>query len=225
MTKIRSRQSSPFGDLNAPRDSPAYAVAIKSKAQAALNSVQSDSKQLETWIDILQRDKLYRRLDNAEGHPFWSWEQFCTAEQPHGLGYSPAALTALIHERRTSAALAADPNIAPLAMHGANQYGGAQKAAAPPTRARGRANGNSSGSNQATYIIRRLKRDFPEVAERLAAGEFKSARAAGLSVGIVKPPPPLRVLQLAWEKAPKDAQAAFLEWIQTKKQEGERARA
>jgi hypothetical protein len=33
--------------------------------------------------------------------------------------------------------------------------------------------------NSAAYLVARLKRDAPEIAERLAAGEFRSARAAG----------------------------------------------
>ena len=42
------------------------------------------------------------------------------------------------------------------------------------------------GTSQ-TYLIRRLKRDRPDIAERLARGEFKSARAAAIEAGIIKP--------------------------------------
>ena len=40
------------------------------------------------------------------------------------------------------------------------------------------------------YVVRRLKRDAPELAEALARGEFLSARAAGIAAGFVKPSPP-----------------------------------
>ena len=39
-------------------------------------------------------------------------------------------------------------------------------------------------------IIRRIKRDHPEIAEQLERGEFPSARAAGLAAGFIKPSPP-----------------------------------
>lgn len=40
------------------------------------------------------------------------------------------------------------------------------------------------------YVVRRLKRDAPELATALARGEFPSARAAGIAAGFVKPSPP-----------------------------------
>ena len=39
-------------------------------------------------------------------------------------------------------------------------------------------------------IIRRVKRDHPEIAEQLERGEFRSARAAGMAAGFIKPSPP-----------------------------------
>lgn len=40
------------------------------------------------------------------------------------------------------------------------------------------------------YVVRRLKRDAPELATALARGDFPSARAAGIAAGFVKPSPP-----------------------------------
>jgi hypothetical protein len=40
------------------------------------------------------------------------------------------------------------------------------------------------------YVVRRLKRDAPELATALARGEFPSARAAGIAAGFIKPSPP-----------------------------------
>lgn len=51
---------------------------------------------------------------------------------------------------------------------------------------------NALSSNSAERIVRRLKRDAPAIAEALARGEFKSARAAALAAGIIKPPAPLQ---------------------------------
>jgi hypothetical protein len=49
---------------------------------------------------------------------------------------------------------------------------------------------SSSWGNSEEYVVRRLKRDAPELAEALARGEFLSARAAGIAAGFVKPSPP-----------------------------------
>jgi hypothetical protein len=52
-------------------------------------------------------------------------------------------------------------------------------------------NGNvGSRGNSEEYVVRRLKRDAPDLAEALARGEFDSARAAGIAAGFVKPSPP-----------------------------------
>ena len=45
----------------------------------------------------------------------------------------------------------------------------------------------SQGSSNTYYLAARLKRDHPEIAARVANGEFKSIRAAALEAGIVKP--------------------------------------
>jgi hypothetical protein len=48
----------------------------------------------------------------------------------------------------------------------------------------------SDGPNTPSRIIRRIKRDHPEIAAQLERGEFPSARAAGLAAGFIKPSPP-----------------------------------
>lgn len=49
------------------------------------------------------------------------------------------------------------------------------------------------GTSQ-TYLLRRLARDAPEVLERVKSGEFKSARAAAIEAGIIKPVPTVRLV-------------------------------
>jgi hypothetical protein len=44
------------------------------------------------------------------------------------------------------------------------------------------------GSTGAAYLVRRLKRDHPAIAEALGRGEYPSARQAGIAAGIVKAP-------------------------------------
>jgi hypothetical protein len=64
--------------------------------------------------------------------------------------------------------------------------------------------------NDATYLTSRIARDAPEVLERMKAGEFKSARAAAIEAGIVKPPDIFRALCRLWGKATEAERARFL---------------
>lgn len=48
--------------------------------------------------------------------------------------------------------------------------------------------------DNAAYLKARLQRDHPEIAEALERGEFKSARAAAIEAGIIKPVPTVRLV-------------------------------
>ena len=45
-----------------------------------------------------------------------------------------------------------------------------------------------------SYLLRRLARDAPDILERVKTGEFKSARAAAIEAGIIKPVPTVRLV-------------------------------
>jgi len=74
--------------------------------------------------------------------------------------------------------------MAPLNPSGVNQHSKSQK------RIGDDSNVSSSRGNSGEYIVRRLKRDAPDLATALARGELKSARAAGIAAGFIKPSPP-----------------------------------
>ena len=122
-----------------------------------------------------------------------TWEAFCSAPSPYGLGRDPAEIDALIKEsKRQSQELAADPEVTALPEHG--EIG----------RGRNRGNNvtaNYQRGNNASYRVRRLKRDRPDIAEALARGEYKSARAAGIAAGFVKVDTPVDAVHRAWAKA------------------------
>ena len=62
--------------------------------------------------------------------------------------------------------------------------------------------------NHATYLTRRLARDAPEIAAKLAAGEYSSVRVAALEAGIVKPTDPVAAVVRAYRKLDAEGQAA-----------------
>jgi DNA adenine methylase len=64
------------------------------------------------------------------------------------------------------------------------------------------------------YLMARLKRDHPEIVQRLANGEFRSVRAAAKAAGIdwvarIQPKPMVR-LRYYWRKVSADQRRAFL---------------
>ena len=64
----------------------------------------------------------------------------------------------------------------------------------------------------ADYLAARIKRDRPDIAQRVEAGEYKSIRAAAIDAGIVKPACPVKAAQRAFSKMTTDQQADFLIW-------------
>jgi hypothetical protein len=65
----------------------------------------------------------------------------------------------------------------------------------------------------ADYLAARIKRDRPDIAARVEAGEFKSMRAAAIEAGIVKPPCPVKAGMRAVEKMSEDQRAQFTQWL------------
>jgi hypothetical protein len=76
-----------------------------------------------------------------------------------------------------------------LDAHGTNQHTGG------PDKIR-----SSQFGTNPTYLLRRLKRDRPDLAEKVVKGEM-SAHAAALAAGFRRKPTPLEQVQRAWERA------------------------
>jgi len=69
------------------------------------------------------------------------------------------------------------------------------------------------GGNKADYLAARIKRDRPDIAARVEAGEFRSMRAAAIEAGIVKPPCPVKAAKRAVEKMDEGQLAEFEDWL------------
>jgi hypothetical protein len=78
---------------------------------------------------------------------------------------------------KTAQELAADQDVKPLAEGPGN----------PTGKNRNGDNVTIPKGNSASYLVRRLKRDAPQIAEALAKGEYPSARAAGIAAGLFWP--------------------------------------
>jgi|GEM_PF-2849626 len=165
------------GDLGAEPGSRPWAIALRMRMGAALKDERSSAKQLRRWIDLLSEHKGYRALEDQAGVAFTSFEEFCRAPMPYGLGYDVDAITAVIDERKSAQTRAQSPK--PLKSHGGDRRSDNQS-----HNVTLKSRGNSSD-----YLIAVLGRDHPDILKRLQAGEFKSARAAAIAAGIVKAGP------------------------------------
>lgn len=81
-------------------------------------------------------------------------------------------------------------------------------------RGRNRGSDATSIGRGVEYLVARLKRDHPDIVERLAAGEFKSARAAAKAAGIKVEATPLQLLRRTWKRASPAERAAFRDEIE-----------
>jgi hypothetical protein len=109
-------------------------------------------------------------------------------------------------QRRLAQDLAADPTVTPAASHAqAGAMGGRGKKAVANSQSL-----STFSSDSAERIVRRLKRDFPEIAEALARGEFKSARAAAIAAGF-RPPTPLERIKKLLPKLTDDERAELIQ--------------
>jgi hypothetical protein len=68
------------------------------------------------------------------------------------------------------------------------------------------------GTGNAAYTVARLKRDRPDLAERVVAGEL-SANAAAIEAGFRKKATPLEALRRSWSRATADERETFLQEV------------
>lgn len=188
------------GDMSAPPGSREWARAVQMRMWSNLREVSATAMEFESWASALQRHEGWKQLADKDGRPFPTYEKFCCAPPPFGLGYSVEDIDRIIGERRRREAreMAADPAVKPVQKHGGQKRG-----------EKGVANGNSVGSNNASYLVRRLKRDHPEIAEALARGEYPSARAAAIAAGLVRVPTVLDLFARLWAKATDEERRAI----------------
>jgi hypothetical protein len=192
------------GDLLAAPGTKEWCLGMRFRIQQLLDSHAEDHEGLQRCVASFVSEKGWQALRDARGRPFPSYTEFCKARRPHGLERAPEEIEAIIAEgiaKKDAQALAADPEVTPLAE--ADTTG---RNNSTVDNVNGRPTGNS-----ASYIVRRLKRDAPKVAEALARGEYPSARAAGIAAGIVKVPSPLDLLRRAWLKASKQERQTFMD--------------
>ena len=158
-----------IGDPEAPVGTKPWARYYTLSAHDGLNEMDVNVRTVRACLEDLHAGKAWQVLGCDD------YDQWCNEH----LGKPVALVKAvrLANDKQTMRELVEQQPA--LARHGSNQHsGGDYDVMSTPARQ----------GNDAAYLVSRLKRDAPEVAERLAGGEFRSVRAAAIEAGIVKVP-------------------------------------
>lgn len=148
--------------------------------------------------------RMWEGRRDHKGVDFRDFEHFATSLRWQGLETSIEDLRLLCRkDRYQHVRQMLDAEIGALAEHGANQHvGGGDNVTSSEAR-----------GNNPVYTLRRLKRDRPDLALRVIAGEM-SANAAAIEAGFRKKPTVIEQLERLWHRASDVEKAAFLSWLE-----------
>jgi hypothetical protein len=140
--------------------------------------VERADETLAVLAATAQEKRIFLVLEDERGRYFETWTDFCVAPVPWGLGLDQAMVARLVEEHRDPRRRARLVLEAPLLLRARGGVPGHASTRSPgaPSR-RGRLNG-------ADYLLQRLKRDFPELLERVADGTLPSIAAAAEQAGL-----------------------------------------
>src|SRR4051812_47904294 len=186
-----------YTGTHAEPGSRAWIITCRSLLVSCLSDIRNNRTTGATVFAEIEQYGGWQHLEGLDGRPFRSFEEFCRS--PNGLRLERTE----IERRLTAQQLAQDNGVKALAAPARAGPGRGKKTGDDSTR-------SSRGSTSAAYLVARLKRDAPDFARRLAAGEFKSARAAALAAGIISPPSALADLLRLWRRCTPKERAAFI---------------
>jgi len=185
-----------YAGLHSEPGSREWIITRRSLLVACLSDIKNNRTAGQSVYDEIKRIGGWQHLEDLTGRPFRSFEEFCAS--PNGLGIERPE----IERRLTAPELAQSEKVLPVLSHSeAGAKGGRGKKASDKI--------TSFRGTSAEYLVSRLKKHHPDIAARLAAGEFKSARAAARAAGLKVDDPPLKLLRRAWKRATADERAAF----------------
>ena len=193
MTTVRTSTIGEAGDIDAPIGSREWAIAIRGQILLEWNNKESIESHLMRLRDAFTRHQAWQALTDRRGRPFRSWEGFCQAAPPYGLGLPPKVFDAEA-ERRSLRAKAGQPSKD-------------EQENSCITRI-------SLGENtNREYILARLERDeYFDLLAQVKRGNV-SAHAAAVQVGYRKQKTPFDQLCHWWTKADDEARQAFRSFI------------
>lgn len=183
------------GDQFAEPGSRPWAIYFTNRAKLVRDQVHNDAERLRGLVERLEEHRAWEAL----GLP--SFSMLCATK----LQLDSGELDAIRKAKRGQTV----GEVLALRPHGTNRF----------TEDRSNRNENVTSINQrgndSTYRIAKLKRDAPEFAERLEAGEFPNVREAERAAGFPVPPKltPLERVQRAIIRLSDSDKVALREWL------------
>lgn len=214
--KVRTTTAWTAGDPNAPKGSKPWAEYVALKIYGSLRSTEADIDILEQWIEMFRRESAFQHITGPDGEAFESFEDFCLARYPYGLGYSRDAIDRIIGERRAAQSKDRVKAAAEAATSEVLPRGQPKVMSNCDITSQGERAAENGVSRYTAWKHARLARERPDLLEDVRAGRM-STHAAAVAAGIVRQPSPLEKAQRAFERLEGEERAAFIAWA------GERA--
>jgi len=210
MNKSRGFSDDPrFARALAPIGSVLWAESVRERMQLTVrherNTVISFTSDMACFVEHAG----WKQLTNADGQPFSNFRSFALTLRPHGLGCNSKQLAIMARE--------AEKSISDRAM---DTQGKVYLDVGPPTKDE-KANCDvvtiteTGRGNSADYLTARIARKYPDILERMKAGEFPSVRQAAIEAGIVRVRNGFDQLLKSWRKANPEERRRFLGVIHT----------
>ena len=159
-------------------------------------------------VKLIIRDELWKDRNDRQGGPFESFEAFVLHSLPEGLEI--ASMDRLVDFVRDSSEVV---KMVQGEMGEAKGHGGVEGHKGQNEHSARVDNVNTSkqpkGGNHKSYLLKRLKRDNPEIAEDYIQGNYPSVRQAAIAAGIVKVKTPLEIALAAFRKLTDEEKVTF----------------
>jgi len=205
------------GDLSAPVGSTPWAHGLRYTLYRLAKDSTAKLGEFQSYLALMERHCAYQYLPDEHGHPFQSLRAFAVAKVPFGMGYDVGVVEALQAETRD---MLLGEKVAQATATVAQRNQAADWVAqeiGPQGKHRPHRDTNEKditmreGGTSASYALRRLAKDRPDLHAQCLAGAM-TPHAAMLQAGWRKRPPsrkrtPLDWLRHYWLKAsPEDRQ-------------------
>lgn len=185
------------GDLGAPPGSQPWAIAMRLELLNTFQRRDDAENHLQRTRDWFVTHEGWRLLKDRRGYHFSSWEAFCVAKPPYGLGTSAEHLDAEV-ERRALREKPGRPKNGEIVRDG--QF--------------------TSRDGHDYWLARLEKEHYDDLAAQVRSGKLK-AKTAARQAGILKPKTPLEELQYWWRKANPAERLTFRQALETETTEAE----
>jgi hypothetical protein len=181
----------PLEDL----DGDALLIRVGQIGKRCVINLAEDSRYLSKFCDKLLKDDLWKKISPT-------WEEFCLKAFSHPSYYVDMIRAGVrlldkgdgkpisAEDAKKAVMAAMVEKVPPLKKNGANQHIVSAELPIPlGEKRRGHRRGSGlprpSGENRnSEYLVARIKRDRPDIAERMINGDFKSVNAAAREAGI-----------------------------------------